>query len=376
MHGSKLLKTLSLFSKEEIKILDDFLQSPYFMDKSVPTEVYTLFQYINSYAAHPDHPNLKKVKVFAYLFPRSKFIHGKMDKLMSALLGKINQFIGVQFSEFNDELQQKLSLVNFYQQRNASKYARHHLEKLKKDHEQINFQGDDYFFSGFLIASEEFKRNKLMRQLENTIDVPQTLYDLDVFYLLTKLEYACYILSLDRFRKPLDTSQVTDFLDQVKIAVGQKRLMEIPLVKVYFHTYEMLKGPDEENQLFYELQDLIEHFANDIPLRTMKLLSSIIRNFSIRKYNFGAHQSMDAVFNLHKKHLKKGYLNYEKGIVPSTFKNMVTMGLRTKNYDWALQFMEEYKDKLEGTLFPDDVYHYNLAHYYFEKRSLTRLLIF
>lgn len=371
MHKSKLLNTLKLFSREEIYLLSDFLHSPYFMSEAHRRERLPLFQYIINYYGQWDHADLAKTVVLEKVYGGKKIAVGKFDKLMSALLKDIHQFIAVHFKEWKeDPLQDMVTLISFFRTRNAYKSVTHYLDKVKKQLANTKLQGKQYFFNDYMIGGELIHKYYLADDKHSDkLDYASIFQPLDTFYLLSKLERACFLLSLKRFRKPVDLLELVDFLDTVKPLYQRLGLLEIPLISIYYLVYDMLKAENVAEEDYWKLKELIEKHETTIPSESAKILNGLLRNFIIEQHNRGAKHLLQEIFNLHRMHLEKGYLNFEKGILPSVFKNIVTMGVRVKEYDWVYQFLNNYKNKIEGTTTPKDVYDYNLASYYFERQS-------
>ncbi len=369
------MATLDLFSKAELESLDDFLRSPYFVSKQNPKELYPLFQYIHRYLADKEHPNLEKAKVYQSLYPKESFIKGRIDKLMSALLQKIHQFIILHFNEnIGPKTQEEITLVDFFRKRNAPKQAHFYLEKAKKKQAKIKVTGENFFFNEFLINKENIRTQLPQFGSTKPNNLQRVLQPLDAYYLLNKLEYACFLLSFDRFRQPIETKQITLFLDKAKVLYEAQGLLESPLLAIYYQTYEMLKKVGETDTTYWELKELIIKNQGTLPLEFLKVISGLIRNVMLRRLNHGAEHLREEIFHLYQKHLEKGYLHHEEGLLPSTFKNIVAMGLKSKAFDWVFQFLQKNKEKIRGTKFPEDVYHYNLAYYYFEQQQYDQAL--
>ncbi len=366
MQGSKLLQTLGLFSKSELDSLDKFLQSPYFYSEQTPKEIYPLFHYIMSYSANWDHPKLQKKAVYKHLYPRKKVISGKVDKLMSALVQQIHSFIGIHFSAHQtNKISDKISIINFFRKRSAGQFSVHYLNKLKKSYEKESIHDKAYYFNGHLLNSE-ILQNELIGSTDlKSLNIVGTNKSLDIFYILNKLENACFLLSIDRFRQPIEIKMTIQFLDKLKPICVAQNLLKTPLVAIYYQTFEMLKKVGESDSAYWELKELIEENSKYIPKETLKSLNGLIRNFMTYSLNHGATHLLEEIFSLYKDHLKKGFLNHENGILSGTFKNLVALGLRTKNFNWVFDFLKRYKNKIKGTKFPEDIYQYNLAYYYF-----------
>lgn len=373
MHGSKLLLTLNIFSREEFYLLDNFLQSPYYFSTKRRREIYPLFQYILRYQGDWTHPNLHREKVYAALFPQQKVIKGKLEKRMSILLKEVHHFIAVHFSDQKeDTIQHTITLVEFFRHRNAHKFELHYLEKVKKQYAKIELKDKQYYFKGYMIGKEEMQRYLIMDQRFEASYLNAALQPLDIYYLVVKLDYACFLLSLDHFRKPIDIDHLILFLEQNKSLYEAQGLLKIPLIAIYYQAFEMLKSISEEEGLYWGLKKLIEENEDSIPAIPLRVLKGLMRAFIIFRYNHGATHFLDELFDLYKRHLELGYLNYENGILPSTFKNIVTVGLRTKAYDWVFYFLETYKNKIDVSANPEDVYHYNLAYYHFELKEYEK----
>lgn len=373
MHKSKLLYTLKLFSREELYLLSDFLRSPYLVPEANQRAYLPLFQYIVNFFGNWEHPDLDKTIAFKKVYPEEEMTKGKMDKLMSALLKEIHRFIALHFKENKeDSLREMVTLIQFFRKRDEHKSVIHYLEKAKKKLQHTPIQGRPYYFNSFLIGKEITQRHVVEDSNRFKLDHQSVFQPLDAFYLINKLEQACFLLSQHRFRRPVDLLEVLDFLDTVKPLYIRNGLLEIPLIKIYYFTYELLKKNNDESEGYEELKVMIEQYESTIPLESLKVLTGLLRNFIIEQHNRGFTQRLEEIFDLHRSHLEKGYLNFDKGILPSVFKNMVTIGLRVKAYDWVFQFLKKYKNKLEGTITPQDVYDYNLASYYFNIKEYDK----
>lgn len=376
MQGSKLLDTLALFSLEELHLINHFLQSPRLTHMKNQKEHIELFQYLLAYRKGRVGDDLSKATVYAYLFPTESFIKGKLDKLMSGLLKEIHQFISFYYREGSDDnLQNAITLLSFFRQRDQGNKEQIYLNKAKKAYDRIVQKDKHIYFRGFQINDELIRRNYLLQgKAVDSFDYDSVLQPLDAYYLLNKLEYACFFLSMDRFRKPIPIDGMLRFLDAIKPLYESRGLLDIPLVDLYYQTYEMLKNVGHDEKEYWKLKELIYKYELEIPREALQVLISIIRNFVIWHANHGAEHLVPELFEMNKEHLEKGYLNFEKGLLPSTYKNIVRIGLSVKEYDWVYHFLENYRAKIEGTSSPEDVYHYNLAIYFFERAEYDKSL--
>jgi tetratricopeptide (TPR) repeat protein len=96
-------------------------------------------------------------------------------------------------------------------------------------------------------------------------------------------------------------------------------------------------------------------------------------NYCVRQINTGAPDYYEEILSLYTFLLEKQLLEQRGKLTQWTFINILTAGLRLKNYTWTEQFIRNYKSALA----PDNqenVYAYSLASLYFEKGELDRAL--
>ena len=375
MHTSKLIITLKLFSENEFLMLDSFLKSPYFLSQKEQEEVYPLFQYLFQLDGRWERSNLEKSFVFRQIFSNQNEVPGKLDKLMSKLLKHVHHFIIVHFrKEKDNSIHNRLTLVEFFRKRKASKLEIVELKKTQQGFKKIDLIDKQYYYNGYLLGKTVFQNHFILSQQTKPFDYELALKPLDIYYVLNKLEFTCFLLSINLSRRPIEISKIIEFLSLIKPIYKEKGLLEIPLVSIYYQTFEMLKEVGGNMIEYRKLKEKVLLYEEVLPFDALKILNGILRSFIIHNFNNGAVILKMELFLLHKEHLAKGYFNFEKGILPAAFKNMITMGLLAKDYDWVYSFLETYKNRIIGSKHPEDDYNYNLAHYYFSTKAFEKAL--
>ena len=369
MHRSKLLRTLRILSPQEVKDLQLYIQSDLFVPDKQRKELDPLFQLLlNDLDKIGD--KLEKGSVYEQLFPGEPIIKGKLEKLMSELLKVIHRYLVFCISEETfGVFDEKLILARFLRKRKAYDLYAIEMTKLMKTPAEVAMMDREDYLLQARIGEETYQLELLNSQKSKDGGLSKSSRNLDVFYLLSKLKNICFMLSDDKFRWPMEISRHIEFLQDAKALYEKYGLLEVPLVSIYYKLFEMLTEEEQFESAYGELKKIIEEKGNEVPYETLKMLSGLSRNFIIYKYNGGGKHLEAEVFELYKSQLKQGFLYLQTGLLPATFKNIVTMGLRRREYDWTYWFLNEYKDKIEGTAHVLDVYHYNLATYFFRKEE-------
>ena len=369
MHSSKLIEIIKVLNHEELTQLDLFLHSPFFVDDKDGKYIRPLFRLI--YSFYPDFNNneLTKEKTYSSLFPDEAYVKGKLEKIMTLLLQSIQRFV-VQYyaKKQNSKTQDTLILARFYRQKKLDRFFRRTLDQMLKQQDNTRKRDKDFFFNQYLIEKEKAEYEAFYNTRQKDLNLPSTLRNLDIFYIIAKQEYSSWLLSQDKHHMPLNLQEELTDLGNLTLLLKEKNHLDVPLIKVYDQALKLLQNTQGQ-QAFKELTLLVEKHKDEIPLEQLKAMQALCRNYSVRFYNEGNREYLKVSFDLYKKHLEEGFLHYNEGLLPSTIKNIVVLGLKLKEIDWVYGFLEKYKNRVVGTKHKKEVYHFNLASYYFALKA-------
>lgn len=193
---------------------------------------------------------------------------------------------------------------------------------------------------------------------------------LDAFYLSKKLRWVCEMLNRSRI---VNTQYQYHLLDEIKVILAKDypHLQKV-FIKAYFLVYKTLTESDNIDH-FHSLIQILDENLGAIPKAEAISLYRYAQNYCIGKINKGETAFMLELYNIYKKLLDNEFL-YEKGILAHPhFKNIITLGLRLKDFDWVLHFIESNKQYLQKDI-RENAYHFNLATYYYEASDFDKVV--
>lgn len=362
----KLINLLKSFEEKEWSELGSFVINHQKKAKKSGNELFLLFQYFNNYFPTFSHPKFNKEQAYQAIFNNQQEIKGKLDKLMSEFLRVVQTFI----LKFNNEGLGKLQpewlvLSQYYRSRHLPKFFESNLKTAEKKLKTRPILGFEFYWQSFLIEKEKVEFNSQFRPKSSDLSLPEMLGSLDLFYLITKLENACWLLSR-KIHQSIEPSESLLFLDHVVEILPRTKFFEEAPIQIYYSAYYLLRN-HEKAQLadFVSLKSVLNDFGNLIPEQNLKSLQTILRIYAVGKYNRGDDDYLSEAFKMYKAHLELGYLFYQGRIHPETLINVVTLGLRMKETDWVFQFLDNHKRKIAGATDPQEIFDFNLAIYYF-----------
>ena len=372
MHSTKLVLILKTLHSDEISRLEKFICSPYFADVKQRVKIQELFQLLQKEYPLFNRPDFDKAFLFKKLYPEEPFSASKLDKLMSRLLRLIKKFI-ITEQVYRNENQQQLILSRYYRDQQLIRPFQQNAQLLKRKQSKVEAKDKDFYLNHFLLEREIADFEGLFNVRKENLNLPDTLKSLDAFYLVTKLEYTCRLLSQQSSAIPLSIQDSLLNDDHFTLLIKDRPQIIEPLILAYYQAYLILSAEDGL-QAYAALRKTLSTHARAIPFEQMKALQVICRNFCAQQYNQGDRSYLDELFLLYKEHLEDGYLYYNGGLRPSTIKNIMTLGLKLQQFDWVYDFLETHKNRIVGTTHEEDIYQFNLSLYYFALKEYNKTL--
>ncbi len=373
MHSNKLVTILSSLDRKTFLRLEKFIQHPYFIEVKQRQKILDLFLLLQKHFPHFQDPDLSKAKVFAQLFPGQDFAVEKLDKIITRLLKVVRVFIVYEFADPEErKTQQLLGEAKYYRERAMNTYFLQSIQQLQRQQKKTVQRGQAYFYTSYLIDREVSEFETLFNKRKEGLNLQNTHESLDVFYLASKLEYACLMLAQHQFNVPLEVKESLQLLEKLLPLIETIYAPKEPIIDLFYQAFDLLKNK-EEPQKGEKLRYLLDKYDQLIPFEQLINVEAIYRSYCIREFNLG-HLSSQDLFDLYRKHLEKGYLFRRGGLQPGLVKNLVNLGLKQKSHDWVWRFLQNYKDKIVGTDFPEEVYLFNLANYHFSLGAYEKVL--
>jgi hypothetical protein len=195
---------------------------------------------------------------------------------------------------------------------------------------------------------------------------------LDRYYLTTRLRLTCELVNRHSIlAEPYDSEQVAALLLYLE-AAGTDGFSAVPAVALYHQVLLLLTRPDEDGH-FLRLKNLMDEFLHLVTGDERPELYSYAQNYCIRRIRQGHSGYLDELFELYKTGLETGYL-LEDGVLSAwKYKNIASVGLRVRAFDWVEGFISDYLPLLPEE-FRDTACAYNKAFLNYSRGNLQQAL--
>lgn len=366
MNNSKLLNVLRKLSTRVQHRFYEYVCTPFF-NKHQPTIL--LLEFLMQHAPDFDLDKIKKEVVFRCIYPQKKFSEIQLNYVVSKLLNLLSEFLAYQEYE-TQVFQKKCNALKAAHQLGISKQTASHSRQHLLLQKQHPFQTVEIYY-------EKYRYHTMLNQIH--LDKKQRLYDkhlqeqndqLDYFYIAQKLKIACDMLSRNIvIQADYQAHHIQDLLSWIEKEGFD--LTKHSLIHVYYQVLKTLQNSTDA--AYQELKELIEAYSKLFLPEELLLLYDYAENFCIRKINNGKTNYYKEFLTIYKQKLEKQLL-LEDGYLPeSDYKNIVTAGVRTKDYQWTETFIHQNKKKLRPEV-KENAFNYNLAVFYYATQQYSAAL--
>ena len=147
---------------------------------------------------------------------------------------------------------------------------------------------------------------------------------------------------------------------------------DVSAILIYYQAFLTLTDSSNESH-YMKLKELLSENIHVFSKSEAKQMYDYAQNYCIKKINSGNTNYSIELFNLYKLLLEKKVIFEGKYITPSSYKNIVSLGLRLKEFHWTKKFIEDYKEKIAFE-FRNNAYIYNLASFYYSTEEYGKAL--
>lgn len=357
MQNSKLLMAIKSLSAQETRKFREFVSSPYVTKNQ---RALKLLDHIMGIGPGYDSRWLDKREIFSTIFPGTTFNEQKLRLEISDLYLLIKQFLTDQAMR-EDGFQPELYLLTKLREKNLERIFATEVNALRKKLEQQPIRDSQFYYTQFKIAAEKNGYYGMHQQRVFDESLQQKVDFLDMYYFTIKLKETCEMLNRNTI---LEEKYQLRLVEEIISFLGGKPsyLWDQPIIRVYFQIILMLSKPDEEAH-FTSLMNLLPDIHHVFERNEARGMYKQALNYCIKKINRGQGEFLEHLFAVYQQLLANGLLLSEEKISHSDFKNISTVGLRLKKFDWVLTFLKTYRPLISGE-HPESIYNYCLAGYY------------
>jgi hypothetical protein len=366
MKESRLVKHIQALTTREKERFRLFVESPYFNKHQKTIDLLDIIQKgLNS-----KRKKLGKEQVFSLLFPGEKFKEQQLHNVMSYLKKLYYRFLSLKYIEEQDFVEPIYTVEAAYEN-NQFDLLKNRGKQIERTLSRASYQNNEYFYTnyrlnyllGYYAAQYEDRTKSALFQ--------RMLNSLDRFYIIEKLRNSCHLTANMIM---LNTNYDFHFLDElIQYLRDHMEDYEKDLSIIMYYTILMSLQKENNPSYYKKLIEILTKDVNRLSSEEQGDLYSFANNYCIRQINNGDSNYQRELFQLYEQGLKTGLI-LDNGILSEwNYKNITSLACSLKEFEWAENFIQSYKDRLNAPR-RENAYNYNLAHLYYNKKMYSEAL--
>lgn len=354
MENSLLIKLFASFTRRDYRKIRIFLCSPYFNQRK---DVVLLFDVL----AQSNTTTIDPQKAFNQIYPKEIFNIKKWRHLMSFLLQLLKKYLAIEHLQA-DGLQMQIALCQEAKERNMTFLMEKELKVLAKSLSVSDKRHARFHYQNYLMYAEQYDVSS-RKSRTGKLPLQQWADELSVFYMSEILRIGCNML----IQKRMNNRAYSLPLIEKVISIVEKNIdAQPPALLIYYHSYCSLEDTTKEEH-YFALKQLIKEQLNRFPIEEMKGIIKLAINFCIKNLNSGRRSYIREAFDLYQYGLDNDIF-LEKGFLSGfDYKNIMRLAIGLQEYEWAYQFLNEYKNYLPPNQ-RENTFQYNQAFLLFQQQ--------
>lgn len=360
--SSRLIQLLAELSPREFRGFISLVDSPFFNtnERLVPLAEY-LFEIYPGF----DEDKLEKQKLYRVLYGKnSEYNEQQVYDHFSFLIRLLEEFF-LQMAVGTSSGNRLHLLLRELSHRNLDIHFDRHYGKAVRKQEKQKVRGTDFFLHQYLLHREAVVLFGKQQKREQDDTLPKVVEALDLAFLASRLRFTCEIISRANI---LSEDPPKAVIEPIRTMVSglPAYALDAPVIRGYYLVFQLLT---EENETYYdELVALLKENTHRIPRDEITEMYTHAQNFCIKMINRGFADYHEHLFRLFQALLENGLLLEDGFMDHRKYKNIVTVGLRLRAFDWVKNFLHGYRNQLSPE-FRENAFTYNLAAYHYELKE-------
>ena len=369
MVNTKLFTFLQTFSRQELVQLRKYLVSPFFNENEDLIRLFDLAQ-DDEVLQGKTNKKEQQLGLWRKLFPRKPYDDTRFRRLCSDLLRLAMGFAAYRQYQSNPATEQVFLLHSLASTR-LEKHFDGIVRQARNEQDKSGYRDADFHYLEYMLQRRSHEHREQIAPKTATFDcIEKADFHLDCYYLTKKLEHFCDALGYQSM--VAGTAEIylfPGFLEHVK----NSRYFEEPSVKAWFLAANMMLYREEEH-FFLQLKKLLGEEAGFFQKKELQTLFIHLMNYCIdTKINTGRSDYYAELFAIYRIALDREIIFDNNELNPHHYKNIVTLSLHVKDFEWGEYFIQNYTQRLPKDA-QENALNYNLAHIYFHQGHYEKVI--
>ncbi|MBV6477587.1 MAG: hypothetical protein HGGPFJEG_00326 [Ignavibacteria bacterium] len=349
MKDTKLIYTLKTFTKDDLKLFEKFVASPFF---NKGRNYLPLLAELRKF--HPEYENeiLTYEYIYKKLYPGRKFNKQVMWNQVSEFEKLATEFL-LQTGLKNNRVERFIILFNELSKRHLYKQVSKEIERIDKYNNTVGL-GKEHFHNKWIIEGNKVEYwSSLVGRQDKSLDAMIKCTEYLIISLLAELSISVSDLQIMKNMYDVE-SEIESPIEFVK-SLDLKKLIDTakennhklaPVMNFYYNKIMCCLDENDENY-FFEMKNFFDENSDSFDTTEQKNTIISLANYCAHKMRLGNSKFLKQLFEINKFRLAKELDTYggnriQKSLYYQIIRNALSLG----EIEWTENFVKEYTSKL------------------------------
>lgn len=342
--------------------LGDFMHSPYFNKVEVITQLFDYFKQL-----HPNYTDENTSNKAIARAIRCPDDEKWIAKRVTRLLDITERFLSLEFA--GDPVMERIGTIKAYKKLQLPKHFESTANALRKELRNHPFRDFDHLWHMHKLEEEAFEGfdKVIVRTAENPAD--GVLETLRKFYLTKKLRYMTDAVYRERLLGVLtDDSNKKEVKGFIEKHASESDLYLLIYGNIYLMNIE--KDADAAMKCYKQVKTVMKTLAQNIPSEEVMRICMHLQNYCLSLINKGNKNFLREFFEIISYRIDTNILLEDGRINPQIYKNIIGVALLLNEFNWAMDFANDFKDNLPAK-FKNDYYNAAMGQLLYYKKDYS-----
>lgn len=349
MNDTKLIQTLKTFTRDEVKLFEKFVASPYF---NKGRNYLPLLNALQKFYPGFENEKLTYEYIYKKIYPGRKFNKQVMWNQVSQLEKLALEFL-LNTALKNTKIERFVLLFDELSKRHLDKQVFKEIELADKYSSTIKL-GKDYFYNKWIIENNKVEYwSNLQGRLDKSFDATIESTEYLLLNLMADLSISASDLRIIKLMyntsEEMNTAiELVKNLDLKKLVyfAKEKNHKHAPVMMFYYN--KIMCALNDDESYFFEMKKFFDENYDLFDIMEQKNTIISLANYCAHKMRLGNKDYLKLLFEINKFRLSKGIDTYKnRRIDKALYYQIVLNALSIGEIKWSENFVKEYTPKLK-----------------------------
>ena len=289
---------------------------------------------------------LQRKSVWEELYPKKTYKDSTLRKICTDLMSHVESAVSDVHLQ-SSVLDRRLHYLNYLKENDFDQdLMRKEITKSTKLFDDSDGETGPGYYERFRLEELEYENNYRSGSAWKKSNINRIDQNLNAFFVLEKLRLALSIFSRQKY---IQFEKELPFLEVIFQLIESGKLDDLPMIRLYYYAVLTYQSDDGE-LMYFKLKEGLNAISPRKRNVYVRELTTIALSYCIGRINQNQSVFYREALNWYQMMIREDMLVEHAHLVATTYRNIVLIAIRLKEYEWATEFAQKYSEYLKSDI--------------------------